>query len=134
MIHTTKRIEVDSIDDYLLTCWNGGGGDHESDLRALMRWFNKQVLRAAYADTEDGDVHPVILEDHFSTLRSDDPQKLSMIRALEDIGIDYDKLKSDYTGQVAIYNHITNCLDGSTPPENGNDNSSPNKDVSKALT
>lgn len=99
------------IDEYLVARWRGTGDYNETGLRPLTDWFNRNLLKATYAD-HDRTATAARVESEYDALTGDDEiRRGEVVDALSADGIDGRAVLSDFVSTSTLYRHFRDCLD-----------------------
>lgn len=118
----TRKLDRDfsegDTNDYLIDRWLGRREYSEMGLRPLTDWFNKQLLKKAYAATRRSATETRI-ESDYDALRSDDEiTKGEVIDDLKTDNIDGGDIVDDFISKSTLQRHLTDCLETEKQTEN----------------
>jgi hypothetical protein len=102
----------DTVDDYLLTRWNGTDGRSADGYRPLADWFNKRLLKYAY-DEAGRDATGTRLQSEYDALTGDDD--LVREEVADDLradGIAVDAVLDAMISWSTMRHHLKSCLEG----------------------
>lgn len=104
-----ERYSLEGMARELETRWTGTDGDSES-LRDLARYFNKELLRTALAETDQSD-HGRDIETIYNKLTDDAVSRGERTRTekrLAQLGVDVETLTEDFVTHQAIHTFLRN--------------------------
>lgn len=119
----TVRADLD-IHDYLVARWLGIKEYPEMGVRKLADWFNKQIIREAYA-SHGRNITDVRVSSEYEALTSGgDVERGEVIDDLKSDGIDGEELIDDFVSRSTMRRHLADCLDVSKNKPSSNDSTS----------
>lgn len=102
----------ETVDEYLLTRWNGTDGRSADGYRPLTEWFNKRLLKYAY-DENGRDTTGTRLDSEYEALTGEDELlKEEVADDLRATGVDVDTVLEDMVSWSTMRHHLKRCLDG----------------------
>lgn len=113
-----RRVVGGDVDEYLLARWRGEGDYNETGLRPLTNWFNRNLLKAVYADQGRTATTPRVESEYEALVSDDDIRRGEVLDDLEADDIDGEELVAAFISPSTLYRHFRNCL--SETKESGN--------------
>jgi hypothetical protein len=113
-----NEYDLEGLGDELERRWTATGDDHWS-LRKLETWFNSRLLESAIRKC-DGRTLGGTLESTYHTLADEDVDPAARTetkRQLQRIGVDVDRLTSDFVSHRAIHTYLTSVRGVSSPDQ-----------------
>jgi len=99
------------IHDYLVARWLGIKNYPAMGVRKLADWFNKQIIRDAYA-SHGRNITDVRVSSEYEALTSgNDVERGEVIDDLKSDEIDGEQLVNDFVSRSTMRRHLTDCLD-----------------------
>ncbi len=115
-----RDYNLQGMEEQLKAEWTGEYGERTS-LRDLAVKFNKAVLEAAIRDS-DSSITEADLNSLYRTLTDDDVSSGDRIRKrreLESLGVDIERVESDFVTHQAVHSYLTDYLDVELPDRTG---------------
>jgi hypothetical protein len=118
---TAPRQFASDLDDYLVAKWTGAAHHGPTGVRPLTRWFNKQMLRAAYRQ-HDRSGTDVRIDAEYDALRSEDVdahEREGVVADLEADGLNPESLVDDFISKSTLSRHLNDCLGATKDSSDG---------------
>lgn len=109
---SSPRDEYDTLDEYLLSRWNGCDELESVGYQTLTEWFNKQVLTQIY-DEHGRDTPTFKIDSEYELLMGDHNLRRDELAAdLAADRIDINDVEDELISWSTMRRHLNGCLDG----------------------